>query len=152
MRVLHATCVDVAGGAVLLRGPSAAGKSDLALRLIDDGARLVADDQVQLTAVRGELIASPPSQLSGKMEVRGIGIVELEEAQLSPRARVMLVADLGPSGDIARMPHPTACRLEGIDLPVIAIAPFEASAPAKIRLALKTWRTRGRQAQALNDA
>jgi HPr kinase/phosphorylase len=152
MLVLHATCVDIDGGAVLLRGPSAAGKSDLALRLIDEGARLVADDQVQVTAVRGELIASAPSQLSGKMEVRGIGIVELDANRLSPRARVALVADLGPSGDIARMPYRTTCRLDDIDVPLIAIAPFEASAPAKIRMALAAWGNEGRQAQAQNDA
>ncbi len=152
MLLLHATCVDVGGAAVLLRGPSAAGKSDLALRLIDDGARLVADDQVQVNAVRGELIASSPTQLTGKIEVRGIGIVELEAERLSPRARVSLVADLGPSADIARMPHPTTCRLDGIDIPLIAIAPFEASAPAKIRFAIKAWSESGRQARALNDA
>jgi len=152
MLVLHATCVEVDGAAVLLRGPSAAGKSDLALRLIDEGARLVADDQVQVTAVRGELIASAPAQLTGKIEVRGIGIVELDPEQLTPRARVTLAADLGPSADIARMPHRTTARLDDIDIPLVAIAPFEASAPAKIRLAMKAWSASGRRAEALNDA
>ncbi|MEQ8246618.1 MAG: HPr kinase/phosphatase C-terminal domain-containing protein [Alphaproteobacteria bacterium] len=152
MIVVHATCVEVGGGAVLLRGPSAAGKSDLALRLIDEGAKLVADDQVQLTAVRGELIASAPVQLSGKIEVRGIGIFDLADERVSPRARVVLVADLGPSADVARLPNRTSCRLESIDVPLIAVAPFEASSPAKIRLALHAWRAAGRNAQALNDA
>jgi len=152
MLVVHATCVDVDGVAVLLRGPSATGKSDLALRLIDDGAKLVADDQVQLSAVRGELIASAPAQLSGKIEVRGLGIFELDEARLSPRSRVALVADLGPSGGVSRLPHRTTCRLDTIDIPLIALAPFEASSAAKIRLALKLWVASDRQTLALNDA
>ena len=152
MIVVHATCVDVDGTAVLLRGPSAVGKSDLALRLIDAGAKLIADDQVQLAAVRGELIASAPAQLSGKMEVRGLGIFDLDEAQISPRARVTLVADLGPSADLTRLPHRTICRLDDIDVPLVALAAFESSAPAKIRMALKSWSTAGRQAPVLNDA
>lgn len=152
MIVVHATCVDIGGAAILLRGSPAAGKSDLALRLIDEGAKLVADDQVQLAAVRGELIASAPPQLSGKIEVRGLGIFELEGAKISPRARVTLVADLGPSADVARLPHRTTCRLDTIDVPLVALAPFEASSPAKIRLALRTWSASGRSAHALNDA
>ncbi|CAN0590615.1 unnamed protein product, partial [Laminaria digitata] len=135
--LVHATCVDVGGAVVLLRGPSAAGKSDLALRLIDGGARLVADDQVQLAAVRGELIASAPEQLTGKMEIRGLGIFDLDDNQLSPRARVALAADLGPSADVARLPHRTTCQLDGVDIPLITLAAFESSAPAKIRMALK---------------
>ena len=152
MIVVHATCVDVDGTAVLLRGPSAAGKSDLALRLIDAGAKLIADDQVQLAAVRGELIASAPAQLSGKIEVRGLGIFDLDDSQLSPRARVALVADLGPSADITRLPHCTTCRLDDIEVPLVALAAFESSAPAKIRMALKSWSSAGQHARALNDA
>ena len=108
MIVAHATRVDIDGAAVLLRGPFAAGKYDLALRMIDAGAKLVADDQMQLVAVRGELIASAPAQLSEKMEVCGLGIFDLGDSQLLPRARVALVADLGPSADVARLPHRTA--------------------------------------------
>jgi len=152
MIVVHATCVDIDGVAVLLRGPSAAGKSDLALRLIDTGAKLVADDQVQLAAVRGELIASAPAQLSRKIEVRGLGIFDLDDSQVSPRARVTLVADLGPSADVDRLPHRTTCQLDGIDIPLVALAAFESSAPAKVRMALKSWSTAGGQTSALNDA
>ena len=152
MIVVHATCVDIDGVAVLLRGPSAAGKSDLALRFIDTGAKLVADDQVQLAAVRGELIASAPAQLSRKIEVRGLGIFDLDDSQVSPRARVTLVADLGPSADVARLPHRTTCQLDGIDIPLVALAAFESSAPAKVRMALKSWSIAGGQTSALNDA
>lgn len=146
MLLVHATCVEIGAMAVLLRGPSSSGKSDLALRLIEGGARLVADDQVQLTPVRGELIASAPPGTTGKIEIRGLGIVDLDEASLSPRARVVLAADLGPSGAAARLPLPATCSYEGIDLPLIALAAFEASCPAKVRMALRVFGEGAREA------
>ena len=75
--LVHGTCIEIDGLGVLLRAPSGGGKSDLALRLIDDGAHLVADDQVQLTARAGRLVATAPLRISGRMEVRGLGIVEV---------------------------------------------------------------------------
>src|SRR3546814_17418763 len=74
---VHATCIAIDGRGILLRGPSGSGKSDLALRLIDGGALLVADDQVILTEADGELTASAPATTAGRMEVRGIGVVDM---------------------------------------------------------------------------
>lgn len=130
---MHATCVALGGAAVLLRGPSGAGKSDLALRLIDAGARLVADDQVELAAERGRLIARAPAAIAGKMEVRGVGIVP---APALAEAPVALIADLVASGAAERLPDPAAETILGISIARIEIAPFENSAPAKLRLAL----------------
>lgn len=128
---MHATCVALGGAAVLLRGPSGTGKSDLALRLVDAGAALVADDQVELTAEGGRLVARAPAALAGKLEVRGVGIVPLAAAVAAP---VALVADLVPSAE--RLPEPAEETILGIAIPRIEIAPFEPSAPAKLRLAL----------------
>jgi len=130
---LHATCVAIGGAAVLLRGPSGAGKSDLALRLIEEGARLVADDQVLLAAEGGRLTARAPTPIAGQIEVRGIGIVPVATEESAP---VALVADLVSPGEIERLPTPAAETILGVALPCIALAPFEASAPAKLRLAL----------------
>ena len=104
--LLHASAVALGGRAVLLRGASGAGKSDLTLRLIDEGAQLVADDQVELTAdANGRmLIAAAPEAIAGMLEVRGIGILRLP--------------------------------LLGIDIPVVAIDPHTASAAAKVRMAV----------------
>jgi len=139
---VHATCVtlpDSDGGwsGVLLRGPSGAGKSDLALRLIDEGARLVADDQTELRPVGDRLLAGAPKTIVGKIEARGIGILELPYMDDVP---LRLVCDLvRPGGDgVARLPEPANLRLAGIELPLVALAPFEASAPAKLRLAFGT--------------
>lgn len=131
--LVHASCVDLGGAAVLLRGASGSGKSDLALRLIDAGGHLVADDQVLLSAVDGVLSARAPATIAGQMEVRGLGILR---APALPIARVALVFDLVAADAIPRMPEACSVAYFGIVLPLIMIAPFEASAAAKVRFAL----------------
>jgi HPr kinase/phosphorylase len=138
--LIHATAIaietELGFRAVLLRGRSGSGKSDLALRLIDAGARLVTDDQSVLSR-RGEaIIVSPPARISGLMEVRGIGIMRVEALAEAP---VVLIADLLPPERIERMPARRREEIFGLSLPVIAVTPFEASAPAKLRLALRAF-------------
>jgi len=128
---LHASCVDFGHAAVLLRGPSGAGKSDLAIRLIDRGALLVADDQVELEARRGALWAAAPAALVGKIEARGIGILQAPHVA---KARVRLVVDLAPKAELERMPASASCELEGVTLPLVRLTAFEASAASKLRL------------------
>lgn len=131
---VHATCVELDSVGVLLRGPSGAGKSDLALRLIDGGAALVADDQVELRTVSGALLAAPPEVLAGMIEVRGLGLVRLPSL---PQTRVRLVVDLDGAAPVERLPEPAQCLYLGQALPLIRLAPFEASATAKVRLAVR---------------
>ncbi len=137
---MHATSVALKAGArwhgVLLRGPSGSGKSDLALRLIEDGARLIADDQTHLSKKGRTLIASPPPVLAGMIEVRGIGIVKLPRQRLLAAARLALLVDLVRPDAVERMPEPVHETVEDVELPRLLLAPFEASAPAKLRLAL----------------
>lgn len=138
--LVHGTCVALKAGrrwhGVLLRGPSGSGKSDLALRLIDEGARLVADDQTRLLRKGRALVATVPESLKAMMEVRGIGIVTLGRAQVLASVPLRLVVDLVAPQRIERMPEPAQETLEGIELPLLTLAPFEASAAAKLRLAL----------------
>ena len=143
--LVHATCVALrppakfstgAWRAVLLRGPSGAGKSDLALRLIEAGGRLVADDQTRIARYGEVLIASAPAALAGLLEVRGVGIVKLALGQLLSKAPLSLIVDLVPPDGIERLPERAEEALLDVSLPVLALAPFEASAPAKLRLAL----------------
>jgi serine kinase of HPr protein (carbohydrate metabolism regulator) len=129
---IHATTVAIDGAAVLLLGPSGSGKSDLALRLIDRGATLVSDDYTLLTAHDGRLIANAPPTISGKIEVRGLGIVALKRVGDVP---VMLAVRL--DRPVERMPSQTRVAYNGITIHEVAIDPFELSAPIKVELALR---------------
>jgi HPr kinase/phosphorylase len=131
---IHGTAVALMGGGVLLRGPSGGGKSDLALRLIDRGATLVADDQTELHLVDGVVTMRPPATIAGRLEVRGLGIVVVPWREAAP---LRLVVDLQPAAAIARLPDPASCRFFEQEFPLIAVAPFEASAPAKLRAACR---------------
>jgi HPr kinase/phosphorylase len=130
----YATCVEIAGAGVLLRGPSGSGKSDLALRLIEGGARLVADDRTDLSVADGKLVARAPSPIAGRMEVRGLGIIDVACAD---SVAVALVVDLVAPHDVVRMPDAQCCMYLDCTVPLLALAAFEASAPAKIRLAVQ---------------
>lgn len=134
METIHGTVVDIDGAGVLLRGPPGSGKSDLALRLIDRGAALVADDRVILSVDHGGLAAFAPGPGAGKLEIRGLGIVRVPYLA---RADLHLVVDLVEPGRIERLPKAAETVLLGVALPVLTLAPFEASAPAKVRLALR---------------
>ena len=131
---VHGTAIALGGDGILLRGPSGAGKSDLALRLIDQGARLVADDQTELRREGNAVMMSAPATIAGQIEVRGLGIVAVPSVAAAP---LRLVVDLVPASEIERMPAPRECRFLDCAVPLVALAPFEASAPAKLRLALR---------------
>ncbi len=129
---VHATTVARDGRAVLLVGPSGSGKSDLALRLMDRGFLLVSDDRTLLARQGDKLIASAPATIAGKMEVRGIGIIDVEAAGDTP---VALVVDLTEQG--ARLPDEGASRsFVGLSVPLVAMDARAASAAARVVLAL----------------
>ena len=145
MVLVHASCVALEGKGVLLRGTPGAGKSDLALRLIEGGAKLVADDQVALTNTGEALLAAPPARIAGLLEVRGVGIVSMAFVHQCP---VHLVVDLVQPDTVERMPEATTVELCGHRIPHVALAPFEASTPAKVRLSLSHAAAAGQDVQA----
>ena len=123
---VHASCVLVGARALLIRGPSASGKSQLALELIhaaDTGglrfARLVADDRVHLTAAGGRLLARPAASLAGLIEVRGTGLLRLP---YEPCAVIGLVVDLGEDSNRLPAPEQRQALIDGISLPRLAVA------------------------------
>jgi len=131
---VHATAVAIRGKGILLRGRSGSGKSDLALRLIDGGAKLIADDVVELEKRGARLEARAPTRLRGRIEVRGVGIVAVPSVA---RARIVLVVDLVGADAVERYPGPAFTKILGIRINLLKLWAFEASAPAKLRLAVK---------------
>ena len=136
---IHASCVAIGSRGVLLLGPSGAGKSDVALRLIDQGAKLVADDRTILFAVKGTLHAKAPTSIKGLLEIRGVGIVKLP---VCAKVRICLVVQLGREG--ARLPKARSYRppatLKPTALPPqITLDARFASTPAKIRSSLAAF-------------
>jgi serine kinase of HPr protein (carbohydrate metabolism regulator) len=130
---IHASTVASDGRAVLITGPSGSGKSDLALRLLDRGFALVSDDQTLVKRDDGRLIASAPPTIAGKLEIRGIGIVEMESTADVP---VALLVEL--TSDIQRLPDESRERsILGVTLPMVSIDAMAASAPAKVAIALE---------------
>ena len=129
---IHASTVAANGRAVLITGPSGSGKSDLALRLLDRGFALVSDDQTIVRRVGDRLLASAPASIAGKLEIRGIGIVEVEPVRDVP---VALIVEL--TSDVQRLPDDGRERpILGIPLPLVAIDAFTASAPSKVDIGL----------------
>jgi HPr kinase/phosphorylase len=132
---IHASCVALRGRGVLLLGPSGSGKSDLALRLIDQGAMLVADDRTILFVRKGALHAKAPASIKGLLEIRGLGIVELPI-----RASVKIVLCVRLGGEGARLPgrrlYHAPRTMPALPVPQIALDGRFASTPAKIRAAL----------------
>jgi len=138
--VLGAACAPFGGpleGAALILGESGAGKSDVALRLIAMGARLLSDDQTALFIEADRLFAESPSSLQGRMEIRGVGIIALGVAEPAP---VVLAVMLEMHVAIPRLPEPLHYMLPGAlgaleGPPLLRLSPFEAATPAKIAAA-----------------
>lgn len=130
--IFHATAIGIKGKGVVLIGASGCGKSDLALRLIDRGAILVSDDQVQLKAENDAPYLYQAPNIAGKIEVRGIGIIDMPPVDAVP-LRLVVALDR----EVVR--HPDGWPVEvigGYSIPLCCIDPFAASAPIKVEMAL----------------
>jgi len=128
------TCVEVEGLGVLFRGPTGSGKSDLALRLIDSGSLLIADDYTELSLENAAIIARAPQTIRGLLEVRGIGILKIGGA-LQTSLGVMI--DLVTPEQVERQPLDQSEELLGVHVPLFRLFPLEASGPAKVRLIVR---------------
>ncbi len=132
---LHVSTVAIGGRAVLIGGRSGQGKSDLALRLIDRGAALVSDDYTHVRRAGEKLLASAPANIAGKIEVRGIGVIDSPAESDVP---VALFVDLDHEPE--RLPEPgSTLSVAGIAVPVVTLSALEASAPIKVEAALRQF-------------
>lgn len=136
---IHASCIAIGRRGILILGDSGAGKSDLALRLIDDGAALVSDDRTELYTSHGILHARAPKTIAGLLEVRGLGIVKLPFVKSVPLG---LAVKLG--AQTKRLPDPAfyeppAPLKATKSLPFIILDGALPGAPARIRLGLAAF-------------
>lgn len=117
LTIANVTCVAIAGRGVLIEGASGCGKSTLALELIDRGARLIGDDAVTLELHTGCLVAAPPPNIAGKLEIRGLGIADTEPVS----APLALVVSLDERSERLPAAMPNREWL-GIGVPVVGLA------------------------------
>ncbi len=133
--ILHAGLVacraDGAWRGALIEGPSGSGKSDLALRCLEAGFRLVADDRTLVWASAGRLFGRAPDALTGLIEARGLGVLP------EPALRFCEIVLVAACGEPDRMPDPRTVDRAGVQLPLVELAPLENSAPAKLRRAIQ---------------
>lgn len=123
--VRQATAIAIDGRALLLEGPPGIGKTSLALALIDRGAVLIGDDGVSLERRAGHILASPPPNIRGKIEVRGVGLISMPVAEAIP---VSLILNLAGQSD--RLPSAIPAReILGVAVPAMDFVPG-AIAPA----------------------
>ncbi|QYF86544.1 HPr kinase/phosphorylase [Brevundimonas sp. PAMC22021] len=135
---VHATTVARRCGAqwrgLMLMGPSGSGKSDLALRLIDAGWRLVADDYSLVWASAGRLYAMSPATIEGRIEARGLGIVR---AHTRPMAQIAAVIAC-TAEPVERLPEPEVRVLDGVSVPLFRLNALHASAATLAARSLQT--------------
>ncbi len=141
---LHATTISLNGTAVMIRGASGAGKSDLALQLLETKGTgltgktitttLVADDQTVLHREGETILTSCPETIAGLLEVRGHDVLHVEAVQNVP---LVLVVDLKPFAQIERLPQPEVMltQILGLAIPNIMIDPAKPSAVSRLRAA-----------------
>jgi serine kinase of HPr protein (carbohydrate metabolism regulator) len=119
---------------VLIEGPSGGGKSDLALRALDAGFRLVADDRAVVWASGGRAFGRAPGPLAGLIEARGVGVLF---ADALPFCEISLVVRCVAQGEVERLPEPRTADLCGVAVPLLRLWPLEPAAPAKMRRAVE---------------
>ena len=124
---------------VLIEGASGAGKSDLALRALDHGFRLVADDRVLLWTAAGRLYGRAPDVLAGLIEVRGVDVLPVPAVRF---CEIVLKVRLATP---ERLPDPATETILGVAIPLLAADPFEASAPAKLSRAMEAFDAAGKR-------
>ncbi len=131
--LLYANSVNINGSAVLIRGASGCGKSDLSLRLIDKGAILISDDQTIAVKKNGDIILNAPETILGKIEIRGFGILNIDYIK---DTALKLIIDLYPINEIERMPIESYNEILGVKIPILQLNAFEISAVEKINMIL----------------
>ena len=131
---IHASAFVYEGMGCLVLGESGVGKSRLLAEAIQQGARLIADDQVRLCSVSGHLVASPVPNLEGVMELRGLGLIKRQDVVHSHPIHVVLMLD---ASCLDRLPEPQTYEHQGVKTRMLTVPPLPVLAAAPVLLYLK---------------
>lgn len=133
--VYSASAVSIGGRAVLIEGPSGIGKSELCLTLCDRGAKLVSDDQVLISKTCGSISANPAPNIAGQIEIRNLGIINMEFVQNIPVALIIELSQNAPRFvENARTDH-----MLGIKVPHIQLTAYSTALAIKVEWALQQY-------------
>jgi len=138
---IYASAVSVNGNGILLIGESKSGKSDLTLRLLHDGAELIADDRTVLKKKGTTVYAFPNPEIKGLVEVRGVGLITFPFTENIPVAAAFTLINK----EEERAVETDYREIMGIKIPTWKINPFYASAAIKVKLALHKTLLENRQ-------
>lgn len=133
--IYPASCISIGGAALLISGESGIGKSELALALIDRGAQLISDDHTALRLENGRIVASSAPNISGLLEVRNLGLVQMEPG---PDCPVVLLIELNRAAPrwIERSQQRV---ILGVGIPEILLAPESHVLAIKAEMALQAY-------------
>lgn len=135
-QIIQASAVAIGGRAIMIEGETGTGKSSLALALIDRGGELIGDDGVALTRKAGTIIASPPPNIAGKLEIRHVGIVEMPTTS-APLA-IVLHLSLEEAGQIPRyIEMAEQAEFLGVAVPKLTLPARDNTLPLRAEWALK---------------
>ncbi|MCB2080901.1 MAG: HPr kinase/phosphatase C-terminal domain-containing protein [Novosphingobium sp.] len=144
----QATCVAIAGRAVLIEGAPGTGKSSLALALIDRGAMLVGDDSVMLEARGPALHACPHPQTRGLLEIRNLGLVEMPVCASAPVCLAITLTDTAPR----YIERADTVERNGVFLPHVKLWPDPSLSALKVEIALRSFGMDGKQVSPRDNA
>lgn len=131
----QASAVAIDGRALLIEGRPGSGKSSLTLALIDRGARLIGDDAVLLSAVEGSLLAAPHPNTRGLLEIRNLGLVQMDCAEATP---VSLIVTLDPEAPRFIEMAESSIRA-GIAVPLVRLWPEASALPLRAEWAMRLF-------------
>lgn len=130
---LHGTCVDIRGSGVLICGKPGAGKSSLALQLIDRGATLIADDQTLLSLEGEKLALQSPASLKGIMEIRGVGLCSFPSQE---KSYLKLFIEICEKEELERLPEPLFIKYYDLKVPLLKLKMHDPLGAIKVELKL----------------
>lgn len=131
---VHGTSVSIDKTGILITGKPGSGKSSLALQLIDRGALLVSDDQTIITHENDHLFLSPPPNIKGLVEVRGVGICTFP---FENKSRLSLCVELCEGEELERLPDPHFVEYHGVKIPLLKLNKKDPLGMIKVELKVK---------------